>query len=140
MSRTLNRLTAAERAALEAAENANVVADAAVARSAAAPALAAPADAAAPAASSPAVSAPTGGADARALKAVEYALSKVGRTQYVWGAEGPNSFDCSGLMLAAYKTAGVSLPHSSVAQSRLGAAVSRDQLKPGDLLLRNLAH
>ena len=134
MSRTLNRLTAAERAALEAAENANVVADAAVARSAAAPAQAAPADAAAPAASSPAVSAPTGGADARALKAVEYALSKVGRTQYVWGAEGPNSFDCSGLMLAAYKTAGVSLPHSSVAQSRLGAAVSRDQLKPGDLL------
>lgn len=129
MSRTLNRLTEAERAALAAAENADVVTDAGTAR-----ATVASAQAAAPAASGAVASAPTGGADARALKAVEYALSKVGRTQYVWGAEGPNSFDCSGLTLAAYRSAGVSLPHSSIGQFRLGTSVSRDQLKPGDLL------
>ena len=76
----------------------------------------------------------SGKADARALAAVKYAVSKVPAGQYVWGAEGPNSFDCSGLMLAAYRTVGVSLPHSSRAQSRLGRPVARDQLKPGDLL------
>lgn len=76
----------------------------------------------------------SGPADARALRAVKYAVSKVPTGQYVWGAEGPNSFDCSGLMLAAYRSVGISLPHSSRAQFRLGRAVARDQLKPGDLL------
>lgn len=149
MSRTLDRLTAQERAALEAAQaeadrQAQVVTDAATAAAttnaatttarAATPSAAAPA-ASAPAASTPAASAPaSGSADPRALQAVQYAISKVGKSQYVWGAEGPNAFDCSGLMLAAYKSAGVSLPHSSITQSQLGKPVSRDQLRPGDLI------
>lgn len=76
----------------------------------------------------------SGSADSRALRAVKYAVSKVPGSQYVWGAEGPNSFDCSGLMLAAYRTVGISLPHSSRAQFGVGRPVARDQLKPGDLL------
>jgi peptidoglycan DL-endopeptidase CwlO len=75
-----------------------------------------------------------GSADSRALRAVKYAVSKVPTGQYVWGSEGPNSFDCSGLMVAAYRSVGVSLPHSSRAQFGIGRPVSRDQLKPGDLL------
>lgn len=76
----------------------------------------------------------TGDASARAIAAVKYAVSKVPTGQYVWGAEGPNSFDCSGLMLAAYRSVGISLPHSSSAQFRLGSPVARSDLKPGDLL------
>lgn len=75
-----------------------------------------------------------GEASAKALKAIKYAVSKVGKSQYVWGSSGPNSFDCSGLMLAAYRSAGISLPHSSRAMSRIGRAVSRSDLKPGDLI------
>lgn len=76
----------------------------------------------------------SGTADERAVKAVKYAVSKVPGSSYVWGAEGPNSFDCSGLMLAAYRTVGISLPHSSRAQFSVGRAVGKDELKPGDLL------
>lgn len=73
-------------------------------------------------------------ANARALAAVKYAVSRVPNGQYVWGAAGPNSFDCSGLMLAAYRSAGISLPHSSRAQANVGRAVSKSELKPGDLI------
>ncbi|MGC3994393.1 MAG: NlpC/P60 family protein [Propionicimonas sp.] len=73
-------------------------------------------------------------ANAKALAAIKYAVSKVKNSQYVWGASGPNSFDCSGLMLASYRAAGISLPHSSQAQSHLGRAVSRSELQPGDLI------
>jgi cell wall-associated NlpC family hydrolase len=65
--------------------------------------------------------------------AVDTALAQVG-DPYVWGAGGPNAFDCSGLTQYAYSAAGVSLPHSSRSQSGMGQAVSRDQLQPGDLL------
>ncbi|MCC6498265.1 MAG: C40 family peptidase [Propionibacteriaceae bacterium] len=73
-------------------------------------------------------------ANARALGAIRYATSKVKGSQYVWGASGPNGFDCSGLMQAAYRTVGISLPHSSRAQASVGRAVSRSELKPGDLI------
>jgi cell wall-associated NlpC family hydrolase len=73
--------------------------------------------------------APTGAAQA----AVNTALAQVGKP-YVWGAAGPDSFDCSGLMQYAYSAAGIALPHSSSAQSTMGVAVSRDQLQPGDLV------
>ena len=73
-------------------------------------------------------------ANAKALAAVKYAVSKVRGSQYVWGASGPRGFDCSGLMLAAYRSVGVSLPHSSRAQYNVGRAVSRSELKPGDLI------
>lgn len=72
--------------------------------------------------------------DQRAKKVVAAALSRVSSGQYVWGASGGNSFDCSGLMMYAYRQIGISLPHSSSAQSRLGKAVSIKNLKPGDLL------
>ncbi|MDR1236684.1 MAG: C40 family peptidase [Propionibacteriaceae bacterium] len=72
--------------------------------------------------------------NAKVLGAIKYAVSKVKRGQYVWGASGPNGFDCSGLMLAAYRSVGIRLPHSSKAQSRVGRAVSRSELKPGDLI------
>jgi cell wall-associated NlpC family hydrolase len=70
---------------------------------------------------------------AAAQAAVDTALAQVG-DPYVWGAGGPNAFDCSGLTQYAYSAAGVSLPHSSSSQSRMGKAVSRSELKPGDLL------
>ena len=66
-------------------------------------------------------------------KAMEVALAQRGKP-YVWGAEGPGSFDCSGLVLYAYRAAGVSLPHSSRAQYGYGKSVSRGELQPGDLL------
>ncbi len=73
-------------------------------------------------------------ADARIKKAIAYALSKVRNSQYVWGADGPNGFDCSGLMVASYRKAGISLPHSSRSQASRGKSVSKGNLKPGDLV------
>jgi cell wall-associated NlpC family hydrolase len=64
---------------------------------------------------------------------LETALAQVG-DPYVWGGSGPDGFDCSGLTSYAYAAAGVSLPHSSRAQSRMGVAVSRSELQPGDLV------
>lgn len=64
---------------------------------------------------------------------VNFALAQVGK-DYVWAAEGPDGYDCSGLTLAAYRTIGVSLPHYSGSQATLGSAVSRSQLQPGDLI------
>jgi peptidoglycan DL-endopeptidase CwlO len=69
----------------------------------------------------------------RAGIAVQTALAQLG-DPYVWGADGPDSFDCSGLMMYAWGKAGVSLPHSSQAQASEGRRVSKDQLMPGDLV------
>ncbi|MGY1778173.1 C40 family peptidase [Geodermatophilus sp. SYSU D00804] len=80
----------------------------------------------------PAPSAGSGGSGA-AQTAVQTALAQVG-DPYVWGAGGPNAFDCSGLTQYAYAAAGISLPHSSSMQSRMGTAVSRADLQPGDLI------
>jgi cell wall-associated NlpC family hydrolase len=77
----------------------------------------------------PVVKAATGAAQT----AVNAALSKLG-SAYVWGATGPSTFDCSGLMQWAYKQAGISLPRNSSAQAGFGTSVSRDQLQPGDLV------
>jgi cell wall-associated NlpC family hydrolase len=65
--------------------------------------------------------------------AVDTAMAQRGKP-YVWAASGPGSFDCSGLMMYAYAAAGIGLPHSSFLQSQMGQAVSRDQLRPGDLV------
>jgi cell wall-associated NlpC family hydrolase len=65
--------------------------------------------------------------------AVDTALAQLG-DPYVWAAGGPNAFDCSGLTQYAYAAAGVRLPHSSAAQSRMGTAVPRSELQPGDLV------
>jgi len=69
-----------------------------------------------------------------ALVAVQAAISKIG-ADYEWGAVGPGTFDCSGLMVWAYKQAGKTLPRTSQAQLGGGTAVSRDDLKPGDLII-----
>ena len=55
--------------------------------------------------------------------AIDTAMAQRGKP-YVWAASGPGSFDCSGLTAYAYKAAGISLPHSSALQSRMGQAVS----------------
>jgi cell wall-associated NlpC family hydrolase len=65
--------------------------------------------------------------------AMQKALGKIG-SPYRYGAAGPNAFDCSGLVMSAFKKAGVTLPRTSSAQSKVGTAVSRDQLRPGDLV------
>ena len=72
-------------------------------------------------------------ASSAAQVAVNTALAQVG-DPYVWGAGGPDAFDCSGLTSYAYAAAGVALPHSSRAQSTLGRQVSRQELQPGDLV------
>jgi cell wall-associated NlpC family hydrolase len=68
-----------------------------------------------------------------AVAAVKFALAQVGKP-YVWGAAGPDSYDCSGLTMASWAAAGVSLPHSSEAQFSVGQPVGTTQLLPGDLL------
>lgn len=68
-------------------------------------------------------------------RVVELACAQVGK-QYVWGAEGPNTFDCSGLTLWAYKNgAGISLPHHSSTQANYGRKISKEMLRPGDLIV-----
>ncbi|MCD2197094.1 C40 family peptidase [Actinomycetospora endophytica] len=68
-----------------------------------------------------------------AADALDAAESKLGKP-YVWGATGPNSFDCSGLMQYAFEQAGQDLPRTAAAQSKVGDKVSMDDLKPGDLI------
>lgn len=72
-------------------------------------------------------------ASGRAKVAVDFALAQVGEP-YVWGAEGPSSWDCSGLTQAAWAQAGVSISRSSSSQIYDGTRVSSDQLQPGDLV------
>jgi cell wall-associated NlpC family hydrolase len=71
--------------------------------------------------------------NSRAAAAVAYAYQKLG-SPYVWGATGPNAFDCSGLTQAAYGSAGVSLPRTTYAQINAGRRVARSELRPGDLV------
>jgi peptidoglycan DL-endopeptidase CwlO len=68
-----------------------------------------------------------------AQKAVNVALSQVGKP-YIWAAEGPHGYDCSGLMLYAWRAGGRSLPHSSRIQFSTTVRVPLDQRRPGDLL------
>ena len=77
----------------------------------------------------------------RAGVAIKYALKQIG-DRYVFGAAGMITWDCSGLTMRAYQSAGVSLPHSSAAQSRYGRSVSYRSAKPGDLLFygRPISH
>jgi len=72
-------------------------------------------------------------ASGRAAIAIRYAMAQVGKA-YVYGAAGPNAFDCSGLMMMAWAQAGISLPHSSSAQYGIGRHVSSGDLQPGDLV------
>jgi cell wall-associated NlpC family hydrolase len=72
-------------------------------------------------------------ASGKAAAAVNYAMAQVGDA-YVYGASGPDAWDCSGLTMMAWRQAGVSLPHSSSAQMSYGTPVSSSNLRPGDLV------
>jgi cell wall-associated NlpC family hydrolase len=77
--------------------------------------------------------------EAQRLAAVAFAKKQVqARKPYIWGSEGPNSFDCSGLVYAAYKAAGLNWPNWDRLNSALYAGytkhVSLNELVPGDLL------
>ncbi|MZD06361.1 hypothetical protein GTW43_14835 [Streptomyces sp. SID5785] len=72
-------------------------------------------------------------ASGRAAAALAAARSALGKP-YVWGASGPSSFDCSGLMQWSYAQAGVGLPRTSQAQRYAGRQVPLSQARPGDLV------
>jgi cell wall-associated NlpC family hydrolase len=72
-------------------------------------------------------------ASGKAATAVNYAMAQIGDA-YVYGAAGPDAWDCSGLTMMAWRQAGVSLPHSSSAQQSYGTPVSSSNLQPGDLV------
>ncbi|TSB20483.1 C40 family peptidase [Streptomyces benahoarensis] len=69
----------------------------------------------------------------KAEKALAFARAQMGKP-YVWGATGPNSYDCSGLTQAAWKAAGVSLPRTTWDQVKVGQRVVTKDLAPGDLV------
>ena len=76
----------------------------------------------------------TGPGGARAAQiAVQWAYRELGKP-YVWGAAGPDSFDCSGLTQYIYGKAGIYLPHYTGDQWNAGRHVSRGELRPGDLV------
>jgi len=67
---------------------------------------------------------------------ISYAYDFIGKP-YVWGAVGPNSFDCSGFTRYVYNAFGVDLPHYTGAQIEKGSSVQRENLKQGDLIFFN---
>ena len=66
-------------------------------------------------------------------QAIAFARQQLGKP-YVWGATGPDSYDCSGLTQAAYKAAGITLPRTTWDQVNVGTRVSESNLQPGDLI------
>ena len=72
-------------------------------------------------------------AGSQALAAVDFAVRQLGK-DYEWAAEGPATYDCSGLVLASYLSVGVTLPRVSRYQYGAGTPVLASQLLPGDLL------
>ncbi|MGW3205153.1 NlpC/P60 family protein [Streptomyces sp. NPDC001135] len=72
--------------------------------------------------------------DARAAAAVAAARSALGRP-YVWGANGPAGFDCSGLMQWSYAHAGIQLPRTSQEQRFAGRQIPLSEARPGDLVV-----
>lgn len=75
----------------------------------------------------------TAGVSGSRAAILAYAQAQVGKS-YVWAAEGPDSFDCSGLTMMAYAQAGIQLEHSSSAQLLAGEHISASEAQPGDLL------
>jgi cell wall-associated NlpC family hydrolase len=112
----LDRLTAAQQAALAAPDGSGTLPAAAVAASRTTTRV-------------PLTAAPSG----RAALAVAFAYRALG-LPYIWGATGPNGYDCSGLTQAAWQSAGVSLPRTTYSQINAGTRVPESQLLPGDLV------
>ena len=87
----------------------------------------------------PKVTIPT--ANTVGAQALQAAISRLG-DPYIWGAAGPTTFDCSGLVMWAYAQVGIALPHFTVSQYNSGVHVSRNDLEPGDLVFffPNISH
>jgi cell wall-associated NlpC family hydrolase len=66
-------------------------------------------------------------------KAARFACNQINKS-YVWDAAGPNSYDCSGLTLASWKSVGVTLPHNAYQQKKTTTPVSYANLRSGDLV------
>ncbi|MDN3296189.1 NlpC/P60 family protein [Streptomyces ficellus] len=75
-----------------------------------------------------------GSASAQGRKAVEFATAQIGKP-YVWGAEGPGSYDCSGLTSQAWAVAGKGIPRTSQEQWRLLPRIDVKDMRPGDLII-----
>ncbi|MFF1545257.1 NlpC/P60 family protein [Streptomyces sp. NPDC058291] len=73
-------------------------------------------------------------ASAQGKEAVRFATAQVGKP-YVWGAEGPDSFDCSGLTSEAWKSAGRAMPRTSQEQWKQLPHVPVEDMRPGDLII-----
>ena len=71
-----------------------------------------------------------------AKKAIEYARAQLGKP-YVWGAEGPNAFDCSGLTMQAWKAGGVQMDHWTGSQYAQSRPIPLTEVQPGDLIFYN---
>lgn len=70
---------------------------------------------------------------------IQFAMNQRGKP-YVWGAAGPNSYDCSGLVLAAFSKIGLKLPHFTGALIGHGTAVARGALQRGDIVFPQRGH
>lgn len=76
----------------------------------------------------------TGSASGDARAALDFAYAQVGKW-YEYGAAGPDTYDCSGLMMRAWGAAGVSLPRTTYSQAEVGQRInSMDALQPGDIM------
>ncbi len=75
-----------------------------------------------------------GSASESGRKAIQFATAQIGKP-YVWGAEGPGSYDCSGLTSQAWKAAGRGIPRTSQEQLRLLPKVAIKDMRPGDLII-----
>lgn len=70
---------------------------------------------------------------------VQYATAQVGKP-YVYGGDGPEGYDCSGLCFEAYKSVGISIPRTTFVQILSGQGVPVSQAQPADLLFPNVGH
>ncbi|MCX4906665.1 NlpC/P60 family protein [Streptomyces sp. NBC_00878] len=78
----------------------------------------------------------SGEASAQGEKAVEYATKQIGKA-YEWGAEGPDTFDCSGLTSQAWAAAGQGIPRTSQEQWKQLDHIAVEDMRPGDLIIYN---
>jgi cell wall-associated NlpC family hydrolase len=72
-------------------------------------------------------------ANSAAGSAIAFAEQQLGKP-YQWGGTGPDAFDCSGLVMMAYRAAGINIPRTSQQQWTWGPRVSASQVQPGDLV------
>jgi peptidoglycan DL-endopeptidase CwlO len=135
---TLTKLLTSQQAvltSLTAAQRARVAAAAVGARTRTPAPAPRPTNTPAPASSPASTPAPASSpASTEAEKAVSFAYAQLGKP-YVWGATGPDSYDCSGLVQAAWAAAGVSIPRTTYEQWAALPHIPASSIQPGDLLL-----